>query len=120
MLVPFAEVHVPLFLGGKNFSTKLDASKHQNFHLIIEKTDAYDRLFVLHGDHGALVGSSFAYAQLPKEKVEELKAWVKTQQPDPEPAISQPALKPGKFQKVISAQVNTPVSHVFGEGDHAA
>lgn len=96
--IKYAELHNPLFLGGKNFGTKLDPGKLAGLKLVFDKDDQW--LLVHWGKHIGIV--PLASVAVMQEGLPEKKAVQHTH-----PIVA----------GIQSAQVETPFGHVFaGEG----
>ncbi len=99
----FAELHSPLFLGGKNHQMKLTAGERSGLRLVYDRTEKELLVFFEAQKAEAIVPSSNVSSMTPKrvDKVE----------PEVKPA-------PVSVASVArTAQVSTPQSHVFaGEG----
>lgn len=112
LTLEFAELHTPLFLGGKNHGLKLMSKKVGDPLLVHD--DKKDKLYVLHGGFLAIIPVSNVVSMTPKEPGDLIGELVAI---EAEPVAPQVQTKPtGTHQKVQSAQVSTPTSHVFGEG----
>lgn len=92
----FAELHTPLFLGGRNFGLKLDNNKFSGLNLVYDQTEK--ELWITHNNKTAIVPTSNVVSMTPGE----LK---------PVEEIAKPVAAPQRG--VRSAQVSTPTSHVF-------
>lgn len=100
----FAELHTPLFHGGRNFGLKLDNNKFSGITLIYDRTEK--ELWITHNNKTAIIPTSNVVSMTPEEQpIQEAVAKAIP--------ISMPAAAPGKFQANLSAQVHTPTSHVF-------
>ncbi len=117
----FAELHTPLFLGGKNFGLKLN-SKLPSDPLLVYCRRA-DKLYVVHCNKLAIIPSSNVVTMTPVDAasfIQELTyavAQQAVQEPaEPQKLDDQSNMKPALPKKQQSAQVSTPTSHVFGEG----
>lgn len=92
----FAELHTPLFLGGRNFGLKLDNDKFSGLGLVYDQTEK--ELWITNEGKTAIVPTSNVVSMTPAPKAK---------------AVSQSNLPPEKFKTNLSAQVSTPTSHVF-------
>jgi hypothetical protein len=94
----FAELHTPLFLGGKNFGLKLHSVKPGDPELIYDQSEK--ELHVTHNKKMAIIPISNVVSMTPSQG----------------PRI-EPVKKEFTAPKKIKAQVSTPMDHVFaGEG----
>src|SRR5271165_1106186 len=100
----FAELHTPLFLGGRNFGLKLDNVKFNGLELVYDQTEK--ELWITHNKKTAIIPTSNVVSMTPGEV-----ALIGATE-----EVRQPAASPGKFRTKVNAQVSTPTSHVFGEG----
>lgn len=99
--VQFAELHTPLFLGGKNFGMKLDTSKLAGLKM------TYDR-----AEKELIVEWNKKTAYLPSANVASYEE-VSAKEEKPVVTHQSHPMKKG----IASAQVQTPMGHVFqGEG----
>ena len=104
----FAELHVPLFLGGKNFGLKLDDKKFLGLDLMYDQAEK--ELWITHNEKTAIIPTSNVVSMTPRPDTDGGPLPLKSG------PLQMPAAMPGKFSSKISAQVSTPTSHVFGEG----
>lgn len=102
----FAELHTPLFLGGRNFGLKLDKVRFGGLVIIYDQTEK--ELWVTHNDKTAIIPTSNVVSMTPDMGKKELEEGPK---PLAVPEEPRPRGRP-KF----NSQVSTPTSHVFGEG----
>ena len=116
--IDFAELHAPLFLGGKNHQLKLTAGARSELRLVYDR--AHKELLVFwHGPKGVVEGIvpiGTVLSMIPKKaEVIEIKA---------APAAASPKLSEAMGEKTIdratkmeagrfTAQVSTPQDHVF-------
>ncbi len=103
----FAELHSPLFLGGKNHQMKLTAGARTKLQLVYDRAEKELLVFWDEGQHEAIVPVSNVSSMTPKrvDKVE----------PEVEPEVKPAPVSVASVAR--TAQVSTPQSHVFaGEG----
>jgi hypothetical protein len=103
----FAELHTPLFLGGKNFGLKLMATPQTKIELIYDRAEK--ELWVNFNGKTAVIPTSNVVSMTPKGLAEVIPL-------DQNQVQTAPT---GKHKKTQSAQVSSPTSHVFGEGPGA-
>lgn len=102
----FAELHTPLFLGGRNFGLKLDNNKFTGLELVYDQTEK--ELWITNGGKTAIIPTSNVVSMTPAPiLLEEVLPQAK--------AVSQSNLPPEKFKTNLSSQVSTPTSHVFAK-----
>jgi hypothetical protein len=100
----FAEVATPLFLAGKNCGLKLDNTKFPGMGLVYDQTEK--ELQITYNGRLAIIPTSNVVSMIPGGG-------------GPTPMASVPQIQVGetvKHKAKISAQVSTPMGHVFGEG----
>lgn len=100
----FVALRDPLFHAGKNFGQKIESKKPGDAELIYYEDS--QMLHITHNGKTSWVHVTSTSSMTPA-LVQEVAA---------EPANTVQTAKTGKHQKVQSAQVHTPTSHVFGEG----
>lgn len=94
----FAELHTPLFLGGKNFGLKLISKNTTDPDLTYDQSEK--ELWVEHNKKIAIIPCSNVVSMTP---------FAPSIMPDSVPAPIAPAKK-------VKAQASTPMDHVFSEG----
>ncbi len=106
MKLEFAELQNPLFLAGKNHGTKLHATRPGD--PALDFNEEKNLLYIQYNGKLGLIPLSNVVSMTPKaeEEKEVLQA----------PENNVQTAPTGKHQKNRNAQVNTPTSHVFGEG----
>lgn len=92
--IKFAELHNPLFLGGKNHGVKLDPGKTHGLELFYDRKEK--ELLIHWGKHVGIIPSSNIACM--EEGLPEVKA----------PQYTHPIVA-----GIASAQVSTPFGHVF-------
>lgn len=108
MKLEFAELHAPLFLGGKNHGMKLFSERPGDPDLNVIYNEEL-RVPLLQIKHNGKTG------ELP---ISNVVSWTRSTQQEAAIIKEEPpqVATTGKFQKTISAQVSSPTMHVFGEG----
>jgi hypothetical protein len=108
----FAELHTPLFLGGKNFGNKLNANSRTAITLIYDQTEK--ELWVAYAGKGAIIPTSNVVSMTPGTPDNQTVSIGDRKQ--------EQVGKTGKFNANPSAkaQVSSPTHHVFDEPPKAA
>lgn len=115
----FAELHTPLFLGGKNLGLKLSNTPLTNLDLVYDQIEK--ELWVTYNGKIGIIPTSNVVSMTPHTvsliKNDEELCGVEVEKPK-EPKPLHPMKRPKKIQghDYSDAQVSTPTSHVFGEG----
>jgi len=94
--IEFAELHNPLFLAGTNLQMKLDPNKRTG--LKLQYSREYKELHVTWLERTAIVPTTNVSSMTPYEK---------------QGAVEPVAVPARSMFKKITAQVDTPMSHVF-------
>ncbi len=102
----FAELHNPLFLGGKNLGLKLDHKKHPSISLVYDRAEK-ELLVTWNGETGIIPASNVS--SMTPALINLSPPVVKTELP--------PRRLPGE---PFTAQVETPQSHVHAGPGHGS
>lgn len=124
--IEFAELHNPLFLAGTNLQLKLPQDQHKS-RLKMQYDREHKELHVFYGGKMAIVPSSNVASMTPKTLVNQIEPGQtpvpmeldrKKLQVEQEKVVPQTQARgatTAKAQHLKSAQVQTPMSHVFAD-----